>query len=149
MKLRFFGSIVLAIVVFLGIIVLSGGHFSAYIDTASFILIGIVPLLYQLILFGAKNFKNAFSSPLKKECSAEEADKAIVFFKMYNKSLWIFTLAALGISLLAVFVFLDNPDALGPNLAVVILSVIYASIISLILILPYIAIAKQRLYEIE
>jgi flagellar motor component MotA len=148
MKQRFLFSIILAAAVFFLVIWISGGHPFGYFDAPTFIIVGIVPLLYQLILFGPQNFKNAFSSPLKKECSSAEAFRALTFFKMYNKSVWIFALAAVGISLFAVFAYLDDPQALGPNLAVTILSGIYASIISLFLILPYTAIAKQRLSEI-
>lgn len=56
-------------------------------------------------------------------------------------------MAAVGISLIAVFTYLDTPMALGPNLAVTFLSFLYAALIYLILILPCAAIAKQRLSE--
>jgi flagellar motor component MotA len=44
---------------------------------------------------------------------------------------------------------LDDPNALGTNMAVALLSFLYAALINLFLILPYVAITKQRLAESE
>jgi flagellar motor component MotA len=130
-------------------ILMSGGWWTRLLDLPSFFIVGIVPLLYQLIVSGFKNFKNAFSSPLKKDSSVKEISNALHFFNVYNKAVWMFSLAAILISVIAMMVNLDDPHAIGPNMAVALISLLYATFISLFLILPYTAIAKQRLSEME
>ena len=147
--MQFFFSIILVVFVFIHVTWISGGALLTLYDLPSLLITGIVPLLYQLMLCGGKNFQNAFSAPFKKECSAVELSKALDFFKAYNKSVWTFSMAAVGISLIAVFTYLDIPVAVGPNLALALLSFLYAALIYLILILPCAAIAKQRFTEID
>jgi flagellar motor component MotA len=60
---------------------------------------------------------------------------------------WTFAIAAVAISFIAFFTYLDIRRALGPNLAVALLSILYAALIYLLLIQPYTAIIKQRLAE--
>jgi hypothetical protein len=126
---------------------MSGGYWNMLLDIPSLFIVGIIHLIFQLIFFGFKNFKNAFSSPLKNSCSFAELSGALIFFKSYNRFIWTFAAAAVGISFVAVFTYLDNPQALGPNLAVALLSLLYAALIYLLLILPYTAIIKQQLAE--
>jgi hypothetical protein len=126
---------------------MSGGDLPTLLDIPSLFIVGFIPLLFQLIFFGLKNFRNAFASPLKENSSLAELSRALAFFKSYNQFVWTFSLAAVGISFIAVFTYLDIPQALGPNLAVALLSFLYAALIYLVLILPYIAITKQRLSE--
>jgi flagellar motor component MotA len=147
MILKFLFSIILAVASFIGMKMMSGGWWTSFIDLPNIILIGIIPLIYQLILFGGKNFKNAFSAPLKKESSSVEVSKALDFFKAYNKSIWIFATAAVLIGVIMMMKHLDDPNALGPNMAIAFMSFLYAALINLFLILPYIAITKQRLAE--
>jgi flagellar motor component MotA len=147
MKLRFFFSIILVAVTFVGVTLMSGGDLLTLFDIPSFLVVGIIPLLFQLIFFGFKNFKNAFSSPFRKDSSVAELSQSIDFFTSYNRFVWTFSMAAMGISILAFFTYLDTPHAYGPNLAVALISFLYAALIYLLLVLPYTAIAKQRLSE--
>jgi flagellar motor component MotA len=145
--MRFLGSIVLAVAALFLVKLMSGSWWTALLDLLNFVIVGIIPLLYQLILFGGKNFKNAFSAPLKKECSVTDASKALDFFKTYSKSVWIFSAASTIIGVLVMFKYLSDPRYIGPNMVVALLSFFYAALINLFLILPYISIAKQHLAE--
>ncbi len=147
--IRFLGSIILAVTAFILMKLAAGSWWTIFLDMPTFIIVGIFPLLYQLILFGSKNFKNAFSSPLKKESSTAEAAKALDFFKTYGKAVWAFSMGAIGISLIGVFSYLDDPKLLAPNLAVTFIAFLYPVLINLFLILPYKAIIKQCLSESE
>jgi flagellar motor component MotA len=147
MKQRFFFSIIFVASTFCLVTWISGGSLYSLFDIPSLFIVGILPFLFQLIFFGFKNFKNAFSSPLKENCSIAELSRSLDFFKSYKQFVWTCSLAAVGISLVTVFTYLDNPQALGPNLAVALLSLLYAALIYLLLILPYIAIIKQRFSE--
>jgi hypothetical protein len=126
---------------------MSGSWWTRLLDLPNFIIIGIVPLIYQLLLFGGKNFKNAFLSPLKKDSSLADVSRALDFFKTYNNSVWMFSAAAVLIGIVTILKNLDDPAALGPNMVVALLSFLYAALINIFLILPYTAIAKQRLAE--
>jgi flagellar motor component MotA len=148
MKRRFFFSIILVTVTFVLTTWISGATLFTIFDLPSLLVVGIIPLLFQLIFFGWKNFKKAFSSPFKKDSSIAELSQSIDFFTSYNRFVWTFSMAAMGISILAFFTYLDNPHAMGPNLAVALISFLYAALIYLLLVQPYTAIAKQRLSEI-
>jgi flagellar motor component MotA len=145
MILKFLFSIILAIASFVLMKMMSGGWWTSFIDLPNILLIGIIPLMYQLILFGGKNFKNAFSAPLNKESSPTEVSRALDFFKAYNKSIWIFAAATVLIGVISMMKNLDDPNALGPNMVIAFMSFLYAALINLFLILPYITITKQRL----
>jgi flagellar motor component MotA len=149
MKARFFFLIVLVISVFVLTTIISGGSWRTLFDIPSFFIVGIIPLLFQLVFFGFKNFVNAFSSPFKKNSSIVELSRSLDFFKSYSQFFWTFSMATVGISFIAVFTYFDNPHAIGPNMAVALISLLYAVFIYLILILPYTAIIKQRLAEID
>jgi flagellar motor component MotA len=149
MKLKFLLSIILTAAALILVKLMSGSWWTMLIDTPSFILVGIVPLIYQLLLFGFKNLKNAFSSPFKKESSEVEVSKSFDFFKTYNKSVWMFSAAAFLIGVISMLIHLEHPSMIGPNMAVAILPFLYAALINLFLILPYMVIAKQRLGESE
>ncbi len=149
MKLRFLCSMIVAALIFVLTVFVSGGNPLFYIDLPTFLIVGIAPLVYQLASFGFAKFGNAFSSPLKKNSSMAEITQALAFFKTYNKSTWAFTLMAVGVSFIEILTNLMEPEKLGPNMAVAILSVLYAALINLLLILPYTAVSKQRLAETD
>lgn len=147
--IKFFGTIALAIAAFILMKMMSGSWWAPFLDLPNFLIVGIAPLIYQLILFGGRSFKNAFASPFKKKYSGADAFRTLDFFKAYGKSVWIFSAAATVIGIISVMKNLDDPNALGSNMAVACLSFLYAAVINLFLILPYTAITKQCLAENE
>lgn len=149
MKLKIFLSALAAVLVFIFSVFLSGGNPLLYIDFPSFLIVGVAPFLYQLLLFGFSNVKNAFSSPLKKDPSIGGLSKSLAFFKSYGKATWGFTVMVVGISFIAILANLTEPEKLGPNFAVAILTVLYAAMINLLVILPFGAAAKQRLSDMD
>lgn len=133
------------VIIFFGLVltaVLSGGTILNYVDIPNIIIIVIIPLLYQWAIFG-KSIKTAFSIPFKKNHTKEELLQAELFFKTYNKVTWVWAVIVVLIGGMAIMKNPVNTAILGPNLAVSMISIIYAGIISVTVIIPYLTKIKR------
>jgi flagellar motor component MotA len=117
------------------------------LDVPSFIIVGIFPFLFVSILFGFREMIFAFSVPLKKDTEKDALIKALNFFKIYGKITWIAGFIAVLIGYIATLVALEDKTALGPNLAVGLISMLYSGIINVIIIIPFTVFIKKQLKE--
>ncbi|GHT98823.1 hypothetical protein FACS1894142_5660 [Spirochaetia bacterium] len=127
----------------------SGGALWVYLDLPSAIIVICVPLLYQLVLFGPAGFKRAFAAPFRKGVVLEQVTSAQLFFKAYNKVTWITAFIAVFMGVIAMMYFLEDKTALGPNMAVALISSLYAGIVYVIVIIPNSVLLKRRLIELN
>jgi len=86
----------------------------------------------------------AFSIPFKKDTEKDKLMKALDFFKVYGKTTWIAGFIALLIGLIAMLVSLDDRTAVGPNLALALISILYSGIINVVIIIPFTVFIKKR-----
>lgn len=126
---------------------LSGGYVRNYLDMPSLLITGIIPFVFVSILFGFKGMLSAFSAAFGKDTEKGALPKALDFFKVYGKTTWIAGIIAALVGLLAILINLEDKTALGPNLALALISLLYSGIINLVLILPFTVFVKKRLNE--
>jgi hypothetical protein len=128
---------------------LSGGGLIYYLlDLPSMIIMVVVPFLYQWFLFGSSMVCLAFTAGFRKETSMEQIAKAQLFFKSYSKVTWISAFMAVLLGAVAILAHIEDPQLLGPNFAVALLSLLYGVLIHYIIIIPNSVFLKKRLIEL-
>ncbi|MDR0723331.1 MAG: MotA/TolQ/ExbB proton channel family protein [Treponema sp.] len=145
----------LSLIIFLAGIVLtiyaSGGNVWLYLDIPSLMMVGIFPFLFVSILDlfdnpgGFKKMALPFSIAFKKDTEKEELIEALHFFRVYGKTTWVAGLIAVLIGVIAMLANLEDRAALGPNLAVALISMLYSGIIQVVIITPFQICIKKRL----
>jgi len=126
----FFGGICFAVFV-------SGGSLLSILDLPSFLFTGVVPFLFVSVLFGFKNMASAFAVSVRKEAESGKAENAVKFFKTYGKITWIAGGIAVFIGTVLILWNLGDPSAIGPNLALALISLLYSGIINAAVIIPF------------
>jgi hypothetical protein len=141
----------LSLLVFLAGIVLtiitSGGMVVFYGNILSFLIVGIFPLIFVGILFGFKEIGLSFSVALKKDIEKDKLIKALDFFKIYGKTIWIVGFTAILIVAITMVVALEDKSGLGPNLSMILITFLYSGIINLVIIIPFTVFIKRQLKE--
>jgi hypothetical protein len=126
---------------------MSGWSVLNYLDIPSFIITGIFPFLFVSILFGFKEMALSFSISFKNNIEKSKLIGSLNFFAAYGKVTWITGLIAVIIGVIAIFINPEDKTALGPNLALALLSMLYSGIIYVLVIVPFIIFIKKKLKE--
>jgi flagellar motor component MotA len=104
-----------------------------------------LPVLFLNILYGGAFVRKAFKVPFQKDASRESLVQAYSFFKTFNKTLWLAALVSLLTGVIAVLRYTDDRAAIGMNIAVILLTPLYAGLVSIIILLPYAILIWKRL----
>jgi len=138
-----------SLVIFLGGIILAitfaGANVLAFADLPSFVLVGIFPFLFISILYGFKETSQAFSMPFKKESSQDNLAKAVVFFQKYGKTTWLAGLIGVIIGVITMFANLDDKAMIGPAVALALVSLLYSTLINVLVITPFLLLLKKQI----
>ncbi len=135
--------------VFLILMTYTGGDrtfsFTWFIDfpTILIMLIFIVPVLMRGGVW--RDFKRAFKL-LKKDftCHLSELRRTKDVLEMIQKQIWYAGILTMMVSVMYVMVNISDPSLLGPNIAVVVLTMFYAVILEMLL-LPLVLEVKGRI----
>jgi flagellar motor component MotA len=117
----------------------------ALLDLPSFIFVGIFPFLFVSTLYGFKDMALAFSIPFKKENTQDSLIKALAFIQKYGYITWISGLIAVIIGFIGMMANLDDPAAIGPNLALCVISLLYSGIINVLIVIPFLLLIKKQM----
>jgi hypothetical protein len=128
-------------------IMTSGGMAVFYGNILSFLIVGIFPLVFVGILFGFKEIGLSFSTALKKDTGKDKLIKALDFFKIYGKTIWIVSFTAILIAAITMVVALEDKSGLGPNLSMILITLLYSGIINLVIIIPFTVFIKKQMKE--
>ena len=128
-------------------IITSGGMVVFYGNILSFLTVGIFPLLFLGILFGFKEIRFSFSAALRKDIEKDKLIKAIDFFKIYGKTIWIVGFIAGLIVAITMLVALEDKSGLGPNLSMILITLLYSGIINIVIVIPFTVFIKRQLKE--
>lgn len=107
-----------------------------FVDFPSMVILLIVtiPALIQTGLL--KDFNNSFrlTTGKKKAASFKEIKRAMEALSLVRKMLWYGAMFAIGISFMSFMCKLSDLTSIGPNLAVITLTLVYASFFNLLLL---------------
>lgn len=146
---RVVGSILVVAATYTGILALVGTSWWVYIDIPSFLLVPLAPAASMACVYGFRGVGAAFSAPIRADASKTELGQAAAFFKDFSKALWGFGALGTATGFIAVLRNLTEPAKLGPNMAVAILTMVYAATFNLILVVPFLASARRRIAGME
>jgi len=134
---------------YIGIVLVCGSTAWLHFDGPSLVIVPVLPLLYMAGIYGFGGLASAFRSPFFEAATAKDLALAASFFKDLGKAFWLFGVMGLGLGLIEVLRNLTEPKKLGPNLAIAILTVLYAATFNLLIAHPFAAQARKRLAEAE
>ncbi|MDR0306293.1 MAG: hypothetical protein LBI42_05575 [Chitinispirillales bacterium] len=145
--IRYFLSLGIFFAGVISTIIVSGGSPLFFINLPSFIIVGILPFLFVSTIFGFKEMAWAFSITLKKEVDKEELLNALNFFKYFGKTIWIASLIAVLIGVITILGFLGDMSALGQNLSIALISILYSALFNIVIIIPFTVFIKKKMNE--
>ncbi|QQO09600.1 hypothetical protein [Breznakiella homolactica] len=118
-----------------------------FIDIPSFILVPVLAVLYTAGSYGFKGIGRAYRAACSGDASREDMEYGAAVFRDMGRNFWIFAILTFGISLMVILANLTSPETLGPNLAVAILTALYAAFFNLLLVQPFLSTIKHRLNQ--
>ena len=128
-------------------VITSGGMVVFYGNVLSFLIVGIFPLLFLGILFGFKEIGFSFLTALRKDIEKDKLTRALDFFKIYGKTIWIVGFTASLIVVITMLVALEDKSGLGPNLSIILITLLYSGIINIVIVIPFTVFIKKQLKE--
>ena len=138
MLIRYFISLVFTVIVLVITCLLSNFYsFLWLINIPSALIAIIFPLVFLLILHGWKDIVLAFCILCKKDIGKKDLLNAKIFFKNYTIILFSIGFIGFIISFLAMMRYLEVAEDLGPRMAIASMTLLYAGIINLGIIMPY------------
>ena len=139
----------LSLIVFLAVMsfatIFSGSTIGVLLNINSFLISGIFPIIFACILFSFREMVLSFSVLLKKEPGKENLLKALNFFKIYGKILWITGIIAVLIITVSMLTNLDDKSGLGVGLHLALITILYCGIITMGITIPYTILIKKKL----
>ena len=118
-------------------------------DLPALLIMLVLAPLPSCLIHGAGNIGPAFKAPFAANPSRRDLQTAIAFFQALCGSVFGFAACAAIISLVSMMRNLEDPTQVGPNLAIAMLSLFYAAVIHVLLVLPFIINARKRLAELD
>lgn len=143
-------SSVMAFIVVVGILAacaLWGGGIKAFLDIPTFVLILGGALATTAISFSPSDIGSAVRAVWKKgnDQSEQIYDRAILIFGAMRKRAIAFGIIGFFIGCVTLLTRLDDPAAIGPPVAVALLSVLYGVCIAELVFAPLMAVAKKKM----
>ena len=150
MKIRFFFSFILVILVLVVTCYFTGLGFSLwFVHLPSIISILVFPLIFVLVLHGWKSIKAAFCIFSTMNADKKELLNAKDFFNNYCITIFSVAFFTFIISFIALMKNLEIKEELGPLLAYASISLFFAGLINLTIIMPYKIIINRKIAEME
>jgi flagellar motor component MotA len=118
------------------------------IDLWAFVVVPIMPTIYTFILYGFKRSVNSFKIPLKDDANDTELQLSLQFFNNLGSICLYFTGFVVSISIIDMFIKFDEKMEVGPRVAVSLISIFYAVLMHLLIIIPYRGILNKKINSV-
>ncbi len=141
-EVLFIGFILLAIVL--------GGNLTHFIDIPSVLIVAGGCFSMALMSFTISEIASAFLHAFGVPGNKEELELSSYFWECMIRNLLLVGVLGTAIGLVQMLAYLSDPNAIGPSVAVAILTTLYGIIVAAIFPLPaYIMIKKRIAIEFE
>ena len=141
--------VLVVVFAYAGVVFVCGSTAWLYVDLPSLVIVPVLPVLYMAAIYGFAGVAGAFRVPFSERASVGELARSLAFFKSLGRSFWLFGAMGMCLGLIEVLRNLTEREKLGPNLAIAILTILYAATFNLLLVQPFSANARKRLAEAE
>jgi flagellar motor component MotA len=145
---RYGFSLILGILFLLLTILTSGSKPNDIYDLPSLILTVALPFILMYILNGNTGFRMAFRAPFKKNISKEQLLNAKEFFTFYSITTWLSGISAVLIGTVVMLKYVEDKMQIGPNMALALMSLLYAALINVLVIIPFKILINKKIKEI-
>ncbi len=146
---RFVSAVLVVVLAYVGVVFICGSTAWLHVDFPSLLMVPVLPLLYMAVLYGFPGMAAAFRAPFSPASGARELGLSLAFFRDLGRSFWLFGSMGMCLGLIEVLRNLTDRSKIGPNLAITILTALYAAVFNLLLAHPFAAQARRRLAESE
>jgi flagellar motor component MotA len=148
MKLRFFMGIGFVIAAFVAAILLSGNYLGYYFDPFSLMIAIIFPHVLISFMTPLSEQKKMISLILSQEPSGEKTiHRAISFLSALKRMIICSSLGSIMLGTIGVLAHLGDTSKVGPNSAVVLITIFYAALYILAVIEPLRMAAEKSLVD--
>ncbi|MBB6480215.1 MotA/TolQ/ExbB proton channel family protein [Spirochaeta isovalerica] len=149
-KLKFIIGIIFMLL-FIGLVmILAGNSILLIVDIASFVITVAVPYILVSLIYSPKEQNRMVSGILSTLPADRQLLKKGIAYLNSLKTLIVLTgLLGTLLGTISILVNLENPDALGPNFSVALITVLYAIMYVIIIIEPLKASAEKKLVSEE
>ncbi len=139
MKGKIIIPILVAVFGVTAICVMSGCYGKTLLDLTSLLIVPILPLLYMAGIYGFRGIGKAYQAAVKphSEAAISEMRRARSFFRELGRTFWLFGIIGAFVGFIAILWNLENPEYLGKNLSVALITILYAALSNLILVQPF------------
>lgn len=137
----------IAVVVFFVLAIVPVGNAGMFVDVPTALFTIIIPLVYQVLLFGSKGTRDAFAAPFANTLDNTRLLAARSFFASYHRSNWCFGIAACVIGAVQLLSDAGDVRTYAAHTAITLISLVYAAAVSALVIIPFSTLVERRLAE--
>lgn len=149
MSRRVWLPLALVAMVFAATVYLCGASFWIYFDLPSLLLVPIAPAVFMLLAYGWPGAASAIRAPLKAGATRRELAMSAAFWKGFGQTAWGFGAMGSALGLIAVLANLTDRTKVGPNAAIALITMLYAALFNVGLVLPFQTAARKRAMEMD
>ena len=121
--------------------------YSWFLDLRAVLIVIISPLIFMCIFYGFKNIRTAFSI-ISKNYDKKDLLCVKTFFEIYGITVFLVAFIASVLSFIALLRY-QTREEFGPAILLIAISFLYAGIINLVIVIPYLIIIKKKINEME
>jgi transcriptional regulator with XRE-family HTH domain len=118
-----------------------------FLDLYAVLIVIISPFIFMGILYGFKNTIAAFTITYKNN-DKKDLLSAKTFFEIYGITVFLIAFITSVISFIALLKY-QTREEFAPAIALIVISFLYAGIINLLIVIPYLIIIKKKINEME
>jgi hypothetical protein len=155
LKFKYILSVMIVALIFiLAIFVINDkNNLWRYFDIPSLLCVGVLPFFIMCVLFGFSNTKRIFTISFIKDKSDDILNESLLFFKMFNKIIWMSVLLVIIINSIEILSILSGHSSSDMDYRTIVvislLSPLYAVLINLAITIPYNIIIKRQINNKE
>ncbi|MFC1729413.1 MotA/TolQ/ExbB proton channel family protein [candidate division KSB1 bacterium] len=148
MKRAYFIAVIFVVAFMVAAVYLAGGEILLFISAVSFILTPIVSLILMLCTFSPAEMVGCFTTAFKREKADEvNVERGVLFFQTLQNYLLLSGIFSTFLGIVLMLANLEDPEAIGPGLAVALLTILYALFLIMIVTVPFKSGLKRMLIE--
>lgn len=132
-----------------GLILLWNSDIWLFCDMYAFILVPVIASLFAFCAFGFREGAAAFSVPFKPEAAGPELRSAKAFFELLGQSYSSMAFLGAIVSIIDMLKNLTDKKMIGPRMALALISLEYAAVLVLLVVIPYRTAIKKRLAALK
>lgn len=144
-KKRFFLQFFTTTLILLSMLIANGATLNIFIHYIGIVYVILMPCIIISFIYSPREQKMLINEILKSDSDENVLKKSLSYLKSLRALMYFALISAVLMGIISMMVNLEDPQAIGPNLAIALLSPFYASAYTLLIIEPLKAVAIKKL----